>query len=78
MALRSFSDHGTDVPALRVLHDHGSEDDGEVEEVAMHCRVLRRVCGDAAALESGGECAAVRLVPRWTNGDADRDRFGIT
>src|SRR5215218_8751300 len=39
----------------------------------MHSRVLRRVRGDAVAVESRGARAVVRAVPGWTNGDADRD-----
>src|SRR6185369_4273189 len=38
---------------------------------------LRGVCGDVVAAESGGARAAIRIVPGWTNSDADRDLFGI-
>jgi len=74
---RDSADHGSDVPAFRLLHDHGSEDDGEVEKVAMHRCVLRGIRGDVVAAEPGGTRAAVRIVPCWTNSDADRDLFGI-
>src|SRR5215216_3596138 len=77
MAVRDFADYGTDVPALRVLHDYGSEDDGEVEEVAVYRCVHRCFSGDAVATESRGLRTAVRAVPCWTNSDADRDLVGV-
>ena len=77
MAVGDFSDNGTHVPALRVLHDHGSEDDGEVDQVAVHRGVFRGVCRDAVASQSCGLRTALRAVPRWTNSNADRDLVGI-
>ena len=78
MAVGDFADHGTDVSALRVLHGHGSKDDGEVEEVAVHRGVSRGVRGNVVAAESSDLCAAVCVVHRWTKGDADRDLVGLT
>ncbi len=76
VALRNLADNGTDVPALRVLHDHGPEDDGEVEEVAVHRCVPGGFCRDVAAFESRGLRAVIRTIPRWTNSDVDRDLCG--
>ena len=76
MVRRGRADYGTDVPALRVLHDYGSEDDGEVEEVAVRGRVFRGVCRDVVATEPGGTRTALRIVSRWTNSNADRDLVG--
>ena len=78
VALRNFSDHRTDVPALRVFYDYGSEDDGEVDDVAMHRGVYRGVCRDVVASQSRGLRTAVRALPCWTNSDADRDLVGVT
>ena len=78
MAVGDLADYGTDVPALRVLHGHGSEDDGEVEEVAVRRRISRGVRGDVVASQSSDLCAAVCIVSRWTSGNADRDLVGIT
>ena len=71
MASGDFADYGADVSALRVLHGDRPEDDGEVEELAMHRRFSGGVCGDVAAAESGGLRAVVCAVHRWTNGDVD-------
>ena len=77
VAFRDLADNGTDVPALCVFHDHGSEDDGEGEEVAVRSCVSGGFCRDAAAVESRGLRAVVRTVPCWTNSDADRDLDGV-
>src|SRR5687768_6888154 len=39
----------------------------------MRSRFLCGVCRDAAPTQSRGTRAVVRAVPRWTNGDGDRD-----
>src|SRR6185503_16686350 len=78
MVRRGCADYGTDVPALRVLHDYGSEDDGEVEEVAVRGRVFRGVSRDVVASQPGCVRAALRAVSRWTNSNADRDLVGVT
>ena len=78
VAVGGFGDHGTDVPAFCVLHGDRSEDDGEIEEVAVHCCVYRRVRGDVATAESRRLRAALRALYSWSRRDVDRDLAGIT
>ena len=71
MDLGGRADNGSDVPAFRVFHGDGSEDDGEVEEMALHRGGHRGIRGDAAASQPRGLRATLCIISCWTNSDAD-------
>jgi len=63
---------GADVSAVYIFYDYGSEDDGEVKEVAMHCGGDCGAGGDDFATGSSCVCTVLCVVSGWAYGAALR------
>ena len=62
LAVGSGTLDGADVSAVYFFHDYGSEDDGEVEEMAVHCGGDCGFRRDDFAAGAGGVRAVLCVV----------------
>ena len=77
LAVGDRSAHRPDVPAVHLLHDHRSEDNGEIEDRAMRSGVHGGVSRDGIANASDRVCALLCVIHGRADCAADRDVDGI-